>query len=158
MLVQLDSQIHSQPLSQSSFCSPSHDPTPGTPPAKSRDNQNIRKRLNPQLTACRQKHLTVCKFLPGRIFCSPAYCCHLIGTPSCFVGGILLPSFLSGLKGASSLILSCLCKKLCSFTGLPLVAPGIGIPLLFPLLPIVGPPLPVGTGEVRCGIFSGKGC
>ena len=56
---------------------------------------------------------------------------------------------LSGLFGLSTLpssTLVSLCRKLLSFTGLPLDAPGIEpllAPLLLPLLPLVGP------GEVR---------
>lgn len=87
--------------------------------------------------------------------------CHLIGTPS-FAGGGLVTASFSGLFGeftglitlGSSALVS-RCKKLLSLTGLPLVAPGrlpLGAPLLGPLLLLLGP------GDVRCGIFSGRGC
>ena len=79
-----------------------------------------------------------------------------MGTPS-FDGGLpaLPPSGLFGLSTLPSSTLVSLCKKLLSFTGLPLDAPGIDpllAPLLLPLLPLVGP------GEVRWGMFSGRGC
>lgn len=79
-----------------------------------------------------------------------------MGTPS-FDGGLLaLPrSGLFGLSTLPSSTLVSLCKKLLSFTGLPLDAPGIDpllAPLLLPLLPLLGP------GEVRWGMFSGSGC
>lgn len=74
-------------------------------------------------------------------------CYDLVGTPSLNGGLPGLP--LSGLFGLSTLpssTLVSLCKKLLSFTGLPLVAPGIEpllALLLLPLLPLLGP------GEVK---------
>ena len=70
-----------------------------------------------------------------------------VGTPS-LDGGLpgLLLSGLFGLSTLPSSTLVSLCKKLLSFTGLPLVAPGIEpllVLLLLPLLPLLGP------GEVK---------
>ena len=78
-----------------------------------------------------------------------------------FAGGLATLSFcglfglVTGLITLGSSALVSLCRKLLSFTGLPLDAPGREFPLtLVPLLliPLFGP------GEVRCGMFSGSGC
>ena len=81
-------------------------------------------------------------------------CCHLIGTPSLTGGGLMLPSSLSlGTASWSSTLVSRF-KKLHSFTGLPLCPPWCEplCPLPFPLV------LLFWLGELRCGMFSGKGC
>lgn len=81
-------------------------------------------------------------------------CCHLIGTPSLTGAGLTLSSSSSfaGLSPCSSTLVS-RCRKLLSFTGLPL-CPACSCPP-FPLPLPLGP---FGPGEVRCGIFSGRGC
>ena len=80
--------------------------------------------------------------------------CHLIGTPSLTGAGLTLSSFSSfaGLSPCSSTLVS-RCRKLLSFTGLPL-CPACSCPPFVLLLPL----LPLGPGEVRCGMFSGRGC
>lgn len=83
-----------------------------------------------------------------------AQCCHLIGTPSLIGAGLTLSlsSSFARLSPCSSTLVS-RCRKLLSFTGLPL-CPACSCPP-FPLqLPLV----PLGPGEVRCGMFSGRGC
>ena len=78
-----------------------------------------------------------------------------------FGGGLATPSFsglfglVTGLITLGSSALVSLCRKLLSFTGLPLDAPGRDPPLTalpLPLTPVFRP------GEVKCGIFSGSGC
>lgn len=93
---------------------------------------------------------------------APLTHCHRIGTPfSSLAGGLAAPPFsglfrlLTGLITLDSSTLVSRCRKLLSFTGLPLDAPWrppTFVGRLVPLLPLLGP------GEVRCGMFSGSGC
>ena len=84
-----------------------------------------------------------------------------MGTPSSAGGGLVAAPFsglfgeCAGLSTFGSSALVSRCKKLLSFTGLPLVAPGRfppGAGTLAPFVPLLGP------GELRCGMFSGRGC
>ena len=93
---------------------------------------------------------------PGSGQVLESQCWDRIGTPS-FDGGLpALPrSGLFGLSTLPSSTLVSLYKKLLSFTGLPLDAPGTDpllAPALLPLLALLGP------GEDRWGMFSGSGC
>lgn len=78
-----------------------------------------------------------------------------------FAGGLATLSLsglfglLTGLITLGSSALVSRCKKLLSFTGLPLEPPGREPPLA--VLPLPLPQLS-GPGEVKCGIFSGRGC